>query len=259
MLAEVGLATRTARPVPQRRHGWLRNPLDPHRKIRAALFDLDGTLYRQTALRACIAVEFAAAGAVGPWLAPRRWRALSAYRQAHESLREHGCPGPVPDAQLAEAARRTSLPVAEVDRHVTDWMVKRPLKYLRWCRSAGLEGLLAMLDAAGIRTGVLSDYAADAKLRALGVAGYFSVVLCSTDPEVDALKPSPRGFLRACRLWNLPPSEVLMVGDRADVDAAGAAAAGMPCVIIRRSLQRRRSGYLVLPSLKRLHHVLEPR
>ena len=36
------------------------------------------------------------------------------------------------------------------------------------------------------------------KLRALGLESRFAPVLCSTDPNIDALKPHPRGFLRAC-------------------------------------------------------------
>ncbi len=50
-----------------------------------------------------------------------------------------------------------------------------------------------------------------------------------------------------------------MVGDRADVDAAGAAAAGMPCVIIGRSpaSPADRPAFVVLPSLERLRHVLD--
>ena len=80
--------------------------------------------------------------------------------------------------------------------------------------------------------GVLSDYPAAEKLRALGIDHYFSIVLCATDPDVLGLKPRPNGFLAAARRWGLAPSEVLMVGDRADADGAGARAANMPCVIV---------------------------
>ena len=65
----------------------------------------------------------------------------------------------------------------------------------------------------------------------------FSLVLCATDPEIDAFKPHPRGFLYACRRWSLDPAEVAYVGDRADVDLAGAAAAGMPGYLVGRPLQ----------------------
>ncbi len=107
-----------------------------------------------------------------------------------------------------------------------------------------------------IRVGVLSDYPAQAKLEALGLGGRFSPVLCTTDPEIGALKPHPRGFLRACEIWRLAPRDVLMVGDRADADAAGAASAGMPCVIVG---GRNGAGrpYMTVSSFERLQRVLE--
>ena len=111
-------------------------------------------------------------------------------------------------------------------------MHERPLKHLRLLKAAGLDELLARLESARVRIGVLSDYPAARKLQALDLAGRFSPVLCSTDPAIDALKPHPRGFLHACAQWSLAPAEVLMVGDRADADAAGASASGMPCVLI---------------------------
>jgi len=45
-------------------------------------------------------------------------------------------------------------------------------------------------------------------------------------------KPSPRLFLRACALLDIPPEDALMIGDNPDTDVAGAAAVGMPCVTI---------------------------
>ena len=57
-------------------------------------------------------------------------------------------------------------------------------------------------------------------------------MLCSTDKEINAFKPHPRGYLRACEEWGLQPQEVLYVGDRPEVDAKGAKAAGMPCMMV---------------------------
>lgn len=45
-------------------------------------------------------------------------------------------------------------------------------------------------------------------------------------------KPSPRLFMRACDLLDIPPEDALMIGDNPDTDVAGAAAVGMPCVTI---------------------------
>ncbi|HYN08804.1 MAG TPA: HAD family hydrolase [Vicinamibacterales bacterium] len=249
------------RPAPEGGTCGLRNPLDPTRRIRAVLFDLDGTLYRQMPMRSLMAIELLTLPLSGVAKAPQRWRALRTYRKTQEQLRSTDARGSAAQAQLAAAARRTGLPVEEVEKLVEEWMLARPLKYLRLCRAKGLDRLLGVLENAGVRSGVLSDYPAESKLGALGLSGRFSPVLCTSAPDVAALKPSPRGFLLACRSWRLTPGEVLYVGDRPDVDAAGASAAGMPCVIIGggwRSL-RRYPGYLVLRSLERLCDVLDDR
>jgi HAD superfamily hydrolase (TIGR01549 family) len=228
-------------------------------QIHAVLFDLDGTLYRQPPLRALMALELATLPLRAPIKARQRLIALRAYRAAQERLRAETA-GLDPETQIAAAARASGLPVAEVASLVDDWMQMRPLKYLQFCRAKGLTRLLDALGRRGLPAGVLSDYPAQAKLRALGLDGRFSPVLCATDPEIAAFKPSPRGFLRACQLWGLAPDRVLFVGDRADVDAAGAAAAGMPCVIIsRRSAAADRGRYDVLPSLERLCDVIHAR
>jgi HAD superfamily hydrolase (TIGR01509 family) len=233
--------------------------LDPSRSIRAVLFDLDGTLYRQDRLRRLMAVELLSLLATGPLTAARSLRVLRAYRHAQEQLRAASATDILPSTQVQMAAQLTGAPVAEVERLVREWMFDRPLKHLARCRATGVRRLLSFLEHRGIELGVLSDYPAAAKLRALEVVGHFSVILCATDPDVGALKPHPRGFQRASARWRLEPSEVLFVGDRIDVDAAGAAAAGMPCVIIgaKPRVAPPIGACLILPTIERLRDVLD--
>jgi HAD superfamily hydrolase (TIGR01549 family) len=237
----------------------VRNPLDPRQRIRAVLFDLDGTLYDQRRMRVLMAAELLTLLLSRPLSAPRRLRALSAYRRAQETLRDKPFSATAPRKQLEVAAEGVNMTPAELERVVKEWMFERPLKYMRYCRAGGLLPLLNHLRDRGIELGVLSDYPAQAKLDALGLANTFSIVLCTSDPEVRALKPNPRGFLRACERWRIEPREVLVVGDRADVDARGAAAAGMPCVIMGRSSHSLASQgrFLALPSFERLRCVLD--
>jgi HAD superfamily hydrolase (TIGR01549 family) len=225
--------------------------------VRAVLFDLDGTLYNQSRMRALMALELGTMPAFGPFTAPRRWRALRAYRHAQERLRGLDAN---PSTQGALAAEASGVPVSEVERIADEWMQRRPLKYLRLCRAPGAVALIDWLMRAGIKLGVLSDYPAAAKIAALGLDGRFDPILCATDPEVGAFKPNPRGFLRAASIWKLPPADVLVVGDRPEADAAGAAAAGMPCVIVGRRATTQStgaSGYRSLPTLEHLHELLE--
>jgi FMN phosphatase YigB (HAD superfamily) len=81
------------------------------------------------------------------------------------------------------------------------------------------------------------------------------------DPEIGVLKPNPRGFLHACEIWGLDPQDVLVVGDRAEVDAAGAAAAGMSSVIVSHhaAAASQIPACVVFPSLERLSRVFQPR
>jgi len=237
----------------------VRNPLDPRQRIRAVLFDLDGTLYRQGCIRTLMAIELSTLLVTRPRSARRSWRALAAYRKAQEELRLAGTSDVATRTQLEFAAERTGLMTETVEQIVNEWMFERPLKYLPMCRAAGLSELVSFLGRKGVELGVLSDYPAEAKLRALRLTGRFSVVLCSSDPDVGAFKPSPRGFLRACERWQLDPQEVLVVGDRVEVDAHGATAAGMPCVIIGRPSRTsvNQAGFLYFSSLERLRWVLD--
>ena len=190
------------------------------------------------------------------------WRALNIFRKVREGLR-HAWAADVCLAQwqYIAAAQRLGWEPAALERLVTEWLYQRPLKYLRFCRRCGLETFCASLENKGIRLGVFSDYPVLDKLKRLGVAERMSVTLCATDPEVDAFKPYPKGFLHACTLWGLRPEEVLYVGDRPEVDAVGARNAGMPCVILAHRARREGQGdapstYTTVTSFARLQRAL---
>jgi phosphoglycolate phosphatase/putative hydrolase of the HAD superfamily len=170
-----------------------------------------------------------------PATARRTWRAVRTFRRVREELRGLGAAeAPLARLQFQRAAECLEMEVDDVEAAVSEWIFQRPLKYLRRCRRAGIESLLGYLASRRIPAGVFSDYPAREKLEALQLADRISLVACATDAEINAFKPHPRGFVRACEHWGLEPSEVLYIGDRAEVDAAGAANAGMPCVIISR-------------------------
>jgi HAD superfamily hydrolase (TIGR01549 family) len=233
----------------------VRNPVIPACRIRAVLFDVDGTMYRQRPLRLLMAAELSAFAFTRPRRGQVVWRTLLAYRNAQEELRGREDADAVHQLELAALRARVSIDV--VATIVDEWMIERPLKYLVRCRAKGLLDLLEFLSARGVQIGILSDYPAQKKLDALGIGHYFSVVLCGGDADIGAFKPSPRGFLAACAQWQLDPGDVLYVGDRMDADASGAAAAKMPAVIVTSERVRPTAGLLTISSLERLRHVLD--
>jgi HAD superfamily hydrolase (TIGR01549 family) len=189
-------------------------------------------------------------------------RILRRYREAHEELRALGKGDqPLAPYQISRTAQDLGLDRQLVAATVEEWMVRRPLKYLRWCRRPNLKPLLTALGGAGLRLGVLSDYDPAVKLNALEVAGHFSLALCTTDANVNALKPHPRGFQVACELWGVKPEEVLYVGDRPNVDGQGATAAGLGCAILaHRPSPGREQRWIGIRQLDDLHgYILSAR
>lgn len=63
------------------------------------------------------------------------------------------------------------------------------------------------------------------KLEATGIAARFEHIVISAD--IGFAKPDPAIFHRACALFGEDPSEAVYTGDRYDVDAQGARAAGL--------------------------------
>lgn len=204
--------------------------------IRAVLFDLDGTLYRLGPIRRKMAARLLARFLWQPRRARRRIRNLSAYRRALESVR-HESPEEIAAAGGVRARQRAvalqfGADARTLDEDVRSWMGERPLRFLRKARRKGVLDLLRDLQWQNVQLGVWSDYPVKDKLEALEVAEIFSLRLSADDPSISCLKPWPHGFRFAARMWELPTSAILYVGDRPDVDAVGANAAGMRCVIL---------------------------
>jgi len=93
---------------------------------------------------------------------------------------------------------------------------------------------LASLRSAGVRLAVVSNW--DSRLpgllEALGLAPWFDAVVVSSAEGIE--KPHPELFLRAVSRLRGTADQALHVGDVPELDAAGAAAAGIACVLVDR-------------------------
>ena len=200
-------------------------------QLKALIFDLDGTLYRQDSLRRAMAVRLVRAHLGRPRLGMRTARVLTAYRQAQERLRDFqsvsSYSGDLVAAQLQLTCEQTQAPPDFVSGCVSRWMETEPLPLLASRIQPGVVDLLSAARARGLKLAVLSDYPAEAKLRALGVDGWFDLVLSAQSPQVGVFKPHPRGIQVALDLFGLSPCQCAYIGDRADVDGAAAEAAGV--------------------------------
>ena len=205
------------------------------RDLKALIVDVDGTLYRQRPVRRVMLWRLLRAHAWRPALGIRTLRVLRAYRRAHEALRTMPAGTPdLADRQVQLACDWTGLSPAMVGACVTRWFEREPLDLVGRAVRDGVPECLQAARDRNVRLGVLSDYPAGEKLAAMGIAHFFDVTVSAQDDAVRELKPSPRGLEVVLQSLAVECHRALYVGDRPEVDAAAAARAGVPCVIIGR-------------------------
>ena len=102
-----------------------------------------------------------------------------------------------------------------------------------WRVYADVPALLQRWHARGLKLAVVSNF--DGRLPALldqlGLATWLDAVVVSS--AAGAAKPDPAPFQQALAALELTPAQAWHVGDSPE-DAAGARAAGLPCLLVRR-------------------------
>lgn len=181
--------------------------------VRLVVFDVDGTLYRQTPLRLRMARDLALHALSR--LDLRTLAVLRRFRRLREELGEARIEG-FAERLIAETAADCGRTPDEVRAIVARWTDRHPLPYLLRSRYAGLPELFAGLRRHGKAIGVLSDYPAAAKLAALELAA--DHVVTANDPDIGVLKPHPKGLATLIARATATPAETLMIGDRAERD-----------------------------------------
>ena len=200
------------------------------RRVRVVVFDVDGTLYDQRALRLRMARELVLRCLARP-ATLRDARILKTFRRLREKLADEEATGIV-RLQYERPAKRLRLPPGRVEAVVEEWILTRPLRHVAACRQPGVRRLFAVLGASGRRVGVWSDYPAAGKLEALGLTA--DAVVCANDAQVDRLKPRPEGLARLLERFGTAPAEALMIGDRDERDGEAARRLGCPYLLLAR-------------------------
>lgn len=195
--------------------------------IRAVLWDIDDTIFDYTgadavAMRRHLEHEGLPDGMDSVERALLRWQELTALHWARFAAGETDFPGQRRDRvrALFGAALTDDEADAWFDRHVVRFEAA-------WTLFPDTVPVLDLL-AADYRHAALSNSSLthqDRKLRVLGVRDRFETVLCAV--ELGVHKPDPGAFHAACEALRLAPEEVAYVGDQPDIDARGAAEAGL--------------------------------
>jgi putative hydrolase of the HAD superfamily len=200
--------------------------------IRAVLLDALGTLVELPAPWPALVEELSARGvAVTEPEARAALEAEMAYYRAHHD--EATGASELDDLRdRCTDVLRAALP--ERARGAAD-LRGALLASLRFRAYPEVPGVLAELGAMGIARVVVSNW--DVSLRSVldrtGLAPLLDGVVISA--EVGAAKPDPAIFERALAVAGVPAQEAVHVGDTADVDMAGALAAGVRGIQLDRS------------------------
>jgi phosphoglycolate phosphatase len=196
------------------------NPIERTR-IRAAAFDLDGTLVDTMAdLADALNRTLSMLGARE--LPHERIRALVGHgfeQLVHNGLVESLGTKPTHPAQQSAAATLARKIYA---REVFNRSQVYP----------GVTHALQSLADSGIELCCITNKDSaftEPLLRQAGLAGYFAFTLCAD--RAEDRKPSPRMLLAACSRFGIAPAQMMYVGD-SGIDIAAARAAGCPVVMV---------------------------
>lgn len=188
--------------------------------MKAALFDLDDTLYRE---RTYVESGFAA---VARFLAPRLGRPEAAVAERLSTLHDRDGRGRIFQSLLADAGVADpddTLAIACVAIYRANRPTLEPFP--------GVVPTLARLRAAGLALGLVSDGLASVqrtKLAALSdVAPLLDVIVLTGELGSEHEKPSPVPFRVATELLGTQPHLATYVGNDARKDFAGARLAGL--------------------------------
>lgn len=194
--------------------------------IDLVVFDVDGTLYRQSGMRKRMARDLLINAVCT--LSLRNFKVLRFYRKCREELGEKETSA-LEQRTLEATAEACGCDIASVQAIVSEWMDTRPLPYLASLRYPGLPELFAGLKAAGKTIGILSDFPATDKMAALNLPA--DIVVSAADPDVGLSKPHPKGLETVIARANTTPARSVLIGDRWERDGLAAQRAGATSLI----------------------------
>jgi len=190
--------------------------------IRLVVFDVDGTLYDQRAMRSRMLRELMINTAETRSLVTPR--VLRNYRRAREAVARLEVPD-FEESLIARSAKLSRVGPDTVRTIVKEWIERRPIAHIRACRYPYISELFAALSRNEKRIGIFSDYPASDKLRGMDLSADY--VVAAGDASVGILKPHPKGLRFLMDLSGVGPSETIMIGDRIEKDGEAARRAGV--------------------------------
>jgi FMN phosphatase YigB (HAD superfamily) len=162
---------------------------------------MDGTLYHQFPVRACMAVS----------LAVYYIFRLNRLREVFEIKR------------FRRAIESGALEPAE--GVVKYWMEEAPLKYIKMFKNNKLLSFIENQKQRGAVIVVYSDHPVKEKCAAINLNADYT--FCALDKQINCLKPDANGLKYIVNILNLDTKDIVYIGDRYKKDGLCAASGGI--------------------------------
>lgn len=201
--------------------------IDRH-KIKAVIFDVDGTFYSLKKLYNRMYWELFKYYCGHPGEILDLW-ILHNFIQARES-NAATLVSDLEKSQYEWAAQASRMPLERVQQVVQKWIFQTALNHIDDCHYPEMVKLFVGLGDRGILTAVFSDYPSQAKLARLGLSP--QCIVSSTDKDVSRLKPHPKGLQTVVEKFGIAVQDCLFIGDRDDRDGECARRLGMHYLIL---------------------------
>lgn len=223
------------------------------KKVKAIVFDVDGTLYNQDIFRLFLVADLFKHFILSPKKTLAALKVLRTYRKVHEEIRKDVNAADLYNIQIKKTADLHKIHFDDANKIMEEWFHTKPLKHFAYTKRKKLIDTFKWFKENDIKTALLSDYPCENKAKALGVFEYVDEIKSSMDLDIDKLKPDPKGFLRVAEILKLKPEEIMYVGDRYKIDIIGAKNAGYIPVLIGAKNEDKDAYYVKsLPELKEL-------
>lgn len=193
------------------------------------VFDVDGTLYFQQKLRIIMAGRLLSyyichINRIKDLFIIKDFRSLRDKAESTENLYEM-------------TASKNGVSTDRVKDVIKKWIYDNPLDAVSKTKDNKLLEIIAKLKDSGKTVAIWSDYAADDKLKALGLECQY--VYTAEDERVGELKPSPKGLNLIMNDLSMTADKTIMVGDRMEKDGEAAKAAGCDYLILSKNKNKR--------------------
>jgi putative hydrolase of the HAD superfamily len=238
--------------------------------LQAVLFDLDGTLMDHDAARVAGLKAYLAGwlpGIEASELArlDEQWQRLEALH--YDEYAAGRCSMQEQRRRRVRGMHEALGRAVDSDEAADEWFAAYLAHYrTAWSAFEDVPPALASLASAHpqVKLGVITNGEGEpqrAKLAAIGLSERFPLVVASG--EIGVAKPDPAIFLLACERLEVEPANAAHVGDRLDLDAQGAASAGLRGIWLDRaaagtpaSARNRADGIDTISTLHELPAVL---